>query len=232
MSSSNEQCVSVCLSVNKWLNPFSIAWQQSERVSVRLAARETVLEPQQPTSHNARYAGSSYHTQPNVYSPQQFQSLPRQLVVPESTQTHLESASRLSTTSTTSSSSKRPLQEDESAQAPKPKRAKAKSKSATPGSTSASGAFEWFFLSLCNIQWYAPGEGVISLHCGSILCHFNFLTALSSLTLFKYSFVFYFSCSFRRSPFYSLLLMNSLANRACISFFGLCWPFRTLETWI
>lgn len=133
---------------------FFIAWQQSERVSVRLAARETVLEPQQ-LSLDARYAVSSYHTQPNVYSPtyssQQLQPLPRQLVVPETTQTHLESASKLSTSSTTSSTSKRPLQEDESTLAPKAKRAKAKSKSATPGSTSASGTLSGFFKSLRNI---------------------------------------------------------------------------------
>jgi hypothetical protein len=145
----------VCLSVkdSKWLN-FFLVWQQSERVSVRLAARETAIEPQQPTSHDAHYAVSSYHTHPNVYSPpysQQVQPLPRQLVVPDTTQTHLESASRLSTSSTTSSSSKRPLQEDESTMAPKPKRAKAKSKSATPGSTSTSGALSDFFLSLCII---------------------------------------------------------------------------------
>ena len=106
---------------------------------MRLAARETILEPQQPTSHDARYAVSSYHTHPNVYSPtyspQPPQPLPPQLVVPETTQTHLESASRLSSSSTTSTSSKRPLQEDESTLAPKAKRTKAKSKSATPGST-------------------------------------------------------------------------------------------------
>lgn len=135
--------MSVRVSVNESLNPFFLAWQQSERVSVRLAARETAIEPQQP--HDARYAVSSYHTQPNVYSTQQLQSLPRQLVVPETTQTHLESASRLSTASNTSSSSKRPLQEDESTPVPKPKRAKAKAKSATPGSTPASGALSGFF---------------------------------------------------------------------------------------
>ena len=135
------------------LFPFSfLAWQQSERVSLRLAARGTVLEPQQPTSHDARYAVSSYHTHPNIYSPvysahstQQLQPLPPQLVVPETTQTHLDSASRLSSSSTTSSSSKRPLQEDEFTLAPKAKRAKAKSKSATPGSTLASGTLSGFF---------------------------------------------------------------------------------------
>jgi lysine-specific demethylase 3 len=136
-------CASVCQQVSE---PFVlVAWQQSERVSVRLAARETVPEPQQPTSHDARYAVSSYHTQPNVYSFQQLPSLPQQLLVPETTQTHLESASGLSTASTTSSSSKRLLQEEESTPAPKPKRAKAKSKSGTPGSTSAPGALSGFF---------------------------------------------------------------------------------------
>ena len=139
--------MSVCLSVcqrQQMTEPFFLAWQQSERVSVRLAARETVIEPQQPTSHDAHYAVSPYHTQPSVYSSQQLQSLPRQLVVPETSQTHVESTSGLSTSSATSSS-KRPLQEDDSTPAPKPKRAKAKSKSATPGSTSASGSLSLFY---------------------------------------------------------------------------------------
>jgi hypothetical protein len=163
------------------LNFFS-AWQQSERVSVRLAARGSALEPQQPTSHDARYAVSSYHTHP-MYSPtyspqqQQLQPLPLQLVVPEVTQTHLESASRLSSSSTTASS-KRPLQEDESTLASKPKRTKAKSKPATPGSTSVSGALSGFFyITLQHLVIHA-WEGVISLvesHCGHILGHFNFL---------------------------------------------------------
>lgn len=126
--------------------PF-LVWQQTERASLRLAARGTISEPQQQQiSQDTRYLAPSYYTHPNVYSPtyppQQLQPLqpPQQLIVPETTQTLPEPASRLSSSSTTPSSSKRQLQEDESTLVPKEKRAKSKAKSVTPGSTS--GAFE------------------------------------------------------------------------------------------
>lgn len=233
-SSPNQQCTwfFVCHSVKKQhrhLNLLFLVWQQSERVSVRLAARGTVPElqqQQQASSQDARYATatSPYYTHPNVYptptySPQQLQpQLPQQLVVPETTQTLSESAS----SSTTTSSSKRQVPEDDSSSAPKAKRAKAKAKSGTPGSVPAiiaPGALNKsfcissvFFLLSCEVSCFCPYLPFYRLSLAYMvyqaytLGHFNF--SLSLLTLF----FLIFEGGFPSSFFIFLLLVTKMLD--------------------
>ncbi|KAF8164873.1 hypothetical protein B0H34DRAFT_686986 [Crassisporium funariophilum] len=117
-------------------------WQQSERVSVRLAARGTAPEPPQ-TSQDVHYAASPYYAQPNnIYTspplPQHNQQpLHQQVSVPGLAPVEPNSTSTRHSGSSSSSSSKRQLPESEISPAPKAKRAKPKAKAGSTGTTPA-----------------------------------------------------------------------------------------------
>ena len=114
------------------MNP--LAWQSSDRVSVRLAAKGTTPEASS-SAQGARYTEQPYY-QENVYS-----SSSEMTYTQQQTAVALSPAVQSNPNSTmtnAASSSKRPLPEPEATSPPKAKKAKSKAKSTSTGSQVAS----------------------------------------------------------------------------------------------